>query len=698
MPVIKDQENIEELRKRLYDRGVDSIHFKRKSLSAETFDVSRGWGKRPEAVSDKKTSSENNQLNQADQFNQISQAQTLVTNEVKNSPLENNPDSTFSQNTEADNGTVLTDQKISEDRLLSKPKSAKNKKTSFGFYFILTTLAIMVAAIFVFIYFLFSAPGQISAKNINLEIEAPFAVAGGDKLPLQLVVSNQNDVDIESVSLVLSYPEGARSASDEGKDILEERIPLENIKAGEVKNIPVEVILFGEENEEKEIRARMEYRIASSNSFFQKEASPISVKLNSSPLVLKIEAVEKISSGQEMDVTLTVNSNSSNPLKNILVKANFPNNFSLIRSNPEVDFGQNVWRFDEIAPNKTYEIKIRGLVSGFVDEVSDIKFEIGSVKSDNKYEIASVLSQTKSSFIIEQSFIDVVVLANSKSGSEVSIPGKSASVEISITNTLRESIYDLRVEVEPQGNVFSENKLTIKDGFYNAGTKTIGWESSGASALREVVSGKTVKVNFDLKDLDVNQYNPTFDISVKVFAKRVSESRANEEQIGSGILKVKFSSGITLKNEIAYKSSPFSDSGPIPPVVNKTTNYTVTFEISAGANDLENGVLSTSLPPYVDFINKYEGEGKVEFNPVSKQLRWEISKVPANERKQLQFQVSVLPTITQVGKGFDVIGMQTLTITDSFTGAELSARGNAIRNRLSSELGFGGRNDIVQPE
>ena len=40
---IKEQENIDELRKRLYDRGANSVQTGRHDLTQETVEVSRGW-------------------------------------------------------------------------------------------------------------------------------------------------------------------------------------------------------------------------------------------------------------------------------------------------------------------------------------------------------------------------------------------------------------------------------------------------------------------------------------------------------------------------------------------------------------------------------------------------------------------------------------------------------------------------------
>ncbi len=68
----------------------------------------------------------------------------------------------------------------------------------------------------------------------------------------------------------------------------------------------------------------------------------------------------------------------------------------------------------------------------------------------------------------------------------------------------------------------------------------------------------------------------------------------------------------------------------------------------------------------------------------------------ANTRKTLSFQVSLLPSVTQVGRTAVVIGSQELRATDRFTGVSLRARGENLVNELSTELGFVKDNGIVQ--
>lgn len=107
-------------------------------------------------------------------------------------------------------------------------------------------------------------------------------------------------------------------------------------------------------------------------------------------------------------------------------------------------------------------------------------------------------------------------------------------------------------------------------------------------------------------------------------------------------------------------------------------------------------VVTTSLPQYITWLDKVEGEGKLDFNPVSKQLRWNVGDITAGASKSISFQVSLLPSVTQVGHDALIIGEQELKATDSFTGTSLRAKQSALSNELSAELGFTKDNGIIR--
>jgi hypothetical protein len=454
--------------------------------------------------------------------------------------------------------------------------------------------------------------------------------------------------------------------------------------------------LFGEENEEKEIKAQIEYRVAGSNGTFVKEISPIKIKINSSPLVVRIDSVDKVSSGQEFDVKITVQSNASTIQKNVLISASYPSSFSFVKSSPEPSYGQNEWLIAEIKPESAQTITLRGKVNGQAGEVSEIQFSAGSPKSENQFAMGSVMSKAKTSYTIEHPFLDIEVAVNQDSDGEAILRNDSeAKVIIKVKNTLAETIYDMRLEVIPKGNLIRDDKMKINTGVYDSTTKAIRWEVAGMRSLAEVAPGEIREFEFSVSP-DLNQIASSFDISTNVFAKRIGEGRASEELVGTDVAKVKYSSAISLGSQVGYSDGLFSDTGPVPPVADEKTTYTITFVAEAGANDVSNVVLTTTFPQYIKWLDNYSQEGEVVYNPVASQLKWNVGTMSAKSKKQLQVQVSLLPSVTQVGKTLIIVGTQELKAVDRFTGVNLQALHQILTNELSPEAGYSENSGVVQ--
>jgi hypothetical protein len=668
MSGIKDQENIDDLRRRLYARKGIPEGEKRHQLTDNPVDVARGWGESDIRVKEKQDS--------------VSELPTIEADVVPSEEPVAEP----------------VREENAEDTLVIPPEESSEKpKRSYRMIIILFSLGFFILTALASSVFLFFGGNEISTKNISITMEAPFAIAGGDVVPIQLGVSNQNKVPLESVILILNYPPGTKSADESARDLYEERLPIDDIEAGGVINIPIKVILFGEENDDKEINATIEYRVKNSNGTFVKDSEPLVVKINSSPLVLRVEAVEKISSGQEMEIRLTLQSNASSPMKNVLVSANYPDSFSYISSEPSPGYGQNEWLIEEILPESTYIIVLKGLITGLASEVSEIQFQAGNPKSDNKFSIGSILTQTKTSYSIEKPFIDVVVDINQDRDGDVTLnSGDDADVTLYVKNTLDETVYDMRVELIPKGNIIRDELLDVNNsGYYDSTTKKINWEISGMSSLEEVGPGESREFSLTIKP-DPKQNTSAFDVSAKVFARRVSESRASEELIGTAIAKAKYSSVISIGSQIGRNDGPFSDSGPIPPVAGVATKYTVTIVAEAGVNDMVDGILTTSLPQHIKWLDKIAGDGKVEYNPVSKKIFWDVGDISAGDKKTLQIQVELLPSIKQVKRIVTIINSQELRATDRFTGKSLKATEPLLTSELSEEAGFADNDGVVQ--
>jgi len=106
------------------------------------------------------------------------------------------------------------------DELAAKVSKMAQKKHNFiNKIFIFSTL-FFVAACGVAIFVFFGGVNSISSKNVDIKVVGPLSVGGGQEVSFDISIINNNNVDLDSASLLLEYPAGTRSVSDLTKDLL----------------------------------------------------------------------------------------------------------------------------------------------------------------------------------------------------------------------------------------------------------------------------------------------------------------------------------------------------------------------------------------------------------------------------------------------------------------------------------------------
>src|SRR5690606_7555986 len=95
--------------------------------------------------------------------------------------------------------------------------------------------------------------------------------------------------------------------------------------------------------------------------------------------------------------------------------------------------------------------------------------------------------------------------------------------------------------------------------------------------------------------------NPFVDFSVDVMG--TSQNGKVEQASGVTSHRVSANSDIAIIPRVQYYEGAFQNSGPMPPRVNVPTTYTLVFQITNSSNEVTGGELSTTLPPYVNWLN-----------------------------------------------------------------------------------------------
>lgn len=566
---------------------------------------------------------------------------------------------------------------------------SRSKRKSYRLKILLAGLFFFVASVVISSLFIMFGGRAISGENIAISINGPFTIGGGETIPLQIGITNQNSVPIESATLVVEYPAGTQADNEESQELFVERLPLDVIESGQAVNIPLKARVFGEENQELLIRASVEYRVAGSNATFYKEAEPLRFKISSSPISVKIDAVKNISSGQETDVKLTITSNSPSTLREILVKAEYPKGFDFTKSKPSSISGENIWLINELEPESSETITITGVVTGAKTDSNVINFSVGVPNERDRLSLASVYSIASTEFVIEQPFVDMKVVVNGERAASASIaPATQSSISVEIKNTLDDSIYDGVVEVKLSGNALSDTQVNVTGGYYDSNTKTIVWDISSNPNLERIAPGDSETFSFSMIPSTKTLQTPQINLEASVRARRVSESNAQESLIGSVKSSIKVESRIAMAAETGYNSSLFNDSGPVPPVVGETTTYTLTLAVNNGSNAIADGVVTATLPSYVTWLNKTTGTGKFNYNPSTRTIEWEIGALTANTSAVGAFQVSFLPSASQIDKTPTVLTEQRLKADDNFTGTVVRGTNPALTTKLPAASGY----------
>jgi len=663
---LQDHDELNTLRSKLYDRSAAADAIDRHTLRDTPIEVSRNWDVPKRGM---------------DVARPAAQAATSAVVSTPAEPIA---------------AAELQAEEAVEESILNKPAPDKPKsRRRYRVWILMASLLVFIFGVGLSSLYLYVGGNQVSSDNIAVAVTGPFTVGGGEVMNLQIGLTNQNAISIDSATLIVQYPPGTRSVGEAPRNLFEERIPIDTIQPGETLNVPVQVAIFGEENIEQQIKATLEYRIAGSNGMFYKDADPLNFSITSSPLVLRIKSVEKVAAGQTVDVEMTVVSNASAPIEDVLISAQYPNGFRFEGATPPPIFGDTVWRIDELLPEQSVTIVLTGVVLGLTEESFQINFDAGPAQFDNPYVVGSLLAESNINFFIERPFIDVVTTINGESDRSVILEeGESSTVDVLIRNTLEETVYDMVVEVVPGGNALSETSILGTNGFYDSNSGTVRWEVSNNSRFAEVAPGETRELSFTVSP-NTPRATASYDLVVNIYARRVAEPNADEQLIGTALIEAKYSSMLTLGSQ-ASRAGLFTSVGSVPPTVGAMTSYTLTMVAQAGVNDLTDVIVNTSLPVYVEWPDNVQGTGDLVFNPVSKQIEWKPGNLTSGGRAEVSFQVEFTPSLSQRGQAPILLRAQTARATDRFTGERLQAESDPVYTELSPEAGFAEDNGVVQ--
>ena len=579
--------------------------------------------------------------------------------------------------------------------------SRENRGMTFAAKFLIVSILFFLIASGIAFYRFYWGSNTISANNIEIFIMGPVSVSGGEKLSLDITVDNNNKTDLKSADLRVEYPEGARAIDDLKTELKRTRDALGDIPQGESAEKRVEAILFGEEKSKKEIKVTVEYRISGSSAIFYKE-KVYEVVISDSPVNIEVSGLKEINANQAIDFSVTVVSNSSSPIRNLLLKAEYPFGFVLTNSSEKsLDPNNNLWSIGDLSPGQKKTIKIYGKLQGQDGENKVLRFTTGISSDKDEKVIATPLVTSLAEVSIKKPFIGIqVALDGSVANEFVANSSKIIRADVAWKNNLTTPIKDAEIQIRFKGDALNKSSVSAERGFYRSSDSAIIFDKTNNRELASIAPGESGNLSFSFGVL--NSYSggssfmvePSISLDIVANGKRLEGDNVPQEVLYSATRIVKIATDARLSSRALHWSGPFENSGPMPPKADSETTYTVIWTITNTSSKIKDAKVTATLPLYVKWLSQTSpSDENISFNSAGSEIVWDVGDIEAgagidSPPREAAFQISFLPSLSQEGQNPVILNESILSGKDSFTSSSVGETRPPLTTSLKTDPDF----------
>ncbi len=566
----------------------------------------------------------------------------------------------------------------------------------FAAKFLLISTLFFIAAAGVAAYFFFGGANFISPQNIDLQVIAPSLIDGGKEATLQVIIDNRNKAALTMVNMLVNYPDGTRSVATSSGPLQHDSQTIGTIASGGQVKRTINAIFYGQEGTQETVNVTLQYSIPGSSAIFTKEGQA-NFLIGSSPVSVSVNAPNQTISGQPFAMDVTVQANGIVPVQDVLLQAQYPFGFSLSSSTPAAQAGGTLWRLGTLQPGSAQIIHIEGSLQGQNGDEGVFHFLSGSDSNPTDTQIAVPFLSIPTTITITQPFITASFALNGQSGQTISIaPGSAVQGVITWQNNLPTAISNASFQLSINGTPLDPTSVEAPNGFYQSSDSSIIWDSQNDPALASIPAGASGTLQFSFATIRPSAtapyLNPTMMLSLTLSGSRNDEAGGPQVVSSVAMAQVNIASLVALGVQALHFTGPFSDGGPMPPVPGQNTTYTIEWTITNSSNSLANTQVSTTLPPYVQFVAAQPGSG-ITYTAPSRTVTWNLGDVAAaagygNTPPQAAFQVALLPSVSQVGQSPALTGETTLSGSDRFAQVGVQASANSPTIQLTGDTGY----------
>lgn len=586
---------------------------------------------------------------------------------------------------EAEPERVQTQWRPGEAEELMTIKKIKKKKIFSRLITIFTILVIASAGWFGYVYFF----KTFKKSDIAVRIKGPETIESGENIQFFVTYQNKSNFNLKNAVLVFNWPSGSKP-KDSADLKIEKRIG--NIVVGREASVPFDGQFFGAKNEKLSVSAVLKYSPEDRDDIYEAKSSFESV-VNKTPFSIVMNMPPRAVAGNEIEISLEYQNLSEVIFPDMKLQIDYPEGFSFSSAEPQPSSQSNVWEFDEIRGRETGKIKLKGIFSGSENETKLFQASIG--RSEKGEFVA--YSTEQYSTILSSTTLFVYQTANGSRDLSIS-PGDILRYKITYRNTADVAIPNVVISAALDGKAIDFKSLDIQWGSYSGATNSIIWNASGIPKLALLSPGEDGEVTFSVrlnKTVSVSSAGDTKQIIssiAKITTDQIPESLKGVPIGNEDKIETKLNTSLNLFASGLYKNSPIENSGPMPPKVGQKTTYNIVWQLTNTTNDADNVRVEAVLPPNVNWESRMSpADANISYEQSTGKVVWNVGKVSAGTGfllpvRQVAFQISIIPTIVDIGRSPQLISESKLEGMDLFTNNSISESAEKKNIYLSEDL------------
>lgn len=525
------------------------------------------------------------------------------------------------------------------------------------------------------------------ANDVDITIVGPVSIGGGEELSLDILVSNKSEVALKLADLIVEYPEGTKESDDLSQALTRLREGVGDIAPHSVVRVSRKAALFGQEGDDKQIEVRLEYRLEGSNAIFEKQKF-FDIALQSSPIRLVVDGLRETTPGQEVHFSVAVSSNVEDTLEDVIVDARLPFGFQITKASHEMNPNSTTWSLENLAPQETKTIFVSGLLEGQNNEERVFKFKSGLASPADLSDILVLFDEVTESVHIKAPFLGAELALNDEVGpQQVFTHDRGIQGRLNYVNNTDTIVRDAEIQITMTGDILDERSVVVPQGIYKSSNNTLLWNENTDEKLQDIAPGETGSVFFNFAPHALDQSddlfkNPEITFDITITGRRVSDTQVPEQFESDFVKRITFESHVVTDSQTYFNSGPFENTGPLPPLPDQETTYTVVWSLSNSSNQIIDAQVSAVLPDYVNWKGVVSAGEIIRFDPVHRKIVWQTGHVDEfvglnSGKRAVAFQVGFVPSVNQGGQSPELVNKVMFTGRDTFTGTDISIEGES---------------------